>query len=196
MAYLWPGLPHLWVEGSWAGLVLAIGFTALANLAIVSTFIWPELLEPRERWVGGVALAALWLAALWETRGELRRQAAKRRAEAQEVPDPDTERQAEADRRFMVAQRQYLSGDWTQTERTLLELIKANKQDVEAQLLLATVWRHLGRTRHAERRLRKLARLEMATPWAYEIERELDAVSQLDTMAESSDAARVPPEAA
>lgn len=196
MAYLWPGLPHLWVEGSWAGLVLAIGFTALVNLAIVNLFVWPELLEVRAKWVGGGALVALWLAALWETRGELRRQAAKRRAQAEEGPDPDAERQAEADRQFMAAQRLYLAGDWTQTERKLLELIKANKQDVEAQLLLATVWRHLGRTRHAERRLRKLARLEIATPWAYEIERELQLVSQLDTAAQASNQVQLPPEAA
>ncbi|MCO6046837.1 hypothetical protein NG895_23305 [Aeoliella sp. ICT_H6.2] len=177
LAYLWPGLPHLWVEGSWAGLALAIGFTALVNLAIVNLFIWPELMEPRAKWVGGAALFALWVAALWETRGELRRQAERRRAAEEDRPDPETEQlalqQAEADQQLMAAQRSYLAGDWIAAERTLLELIKVNKHDIEAQLLLATLWRHLGRTRHAVRRLGRIARLDAAAPWRFEIEQEL-----------------------
>ena len=178
LAYLWPGLPHLWVEGSWAGLALAIGFTALVNLAIVNLFIWPELMEPRAKWVGGAALLALWIAALWETRGELRRQAERRRAAEEDRPDPEAQRQAaqqaEADRQLMAAQRSYLAGDWTRAERTLLELIKVNKHDIEAQLLLATLWRHLGRTRHAVRRLGRIARLDAAAPWRFEIQQELE----------------------
>lgn len=171
----------MWVEGSWAGLALAIGFTALANLAIVNLFIWPELLEPRAKWVGGVALAVLWLAAIWETRGELRRQSQRRRAEREDRVDPDSERQAEqqaeADRQLVAAQRLYLAGDWVETERLLLELTRTHKQDIESQLLLATVWRHLGRTRHAARRLRRLANLDAAASWRFEIERELALIA-------------------
>ncbi len=185
LAYLWPGLPHLWVEGSWAGLALAIGFTALVNLAIVNLFIWPELMEPRAKWVGGAALLALWIAALWETRGELRRQAERRKAAEEDRPDPQAERlakqQAEADQQLMAAQRSYLAGDWIAAERTLLELIKVNKNDIEAQLLLATLWRHLGRNRHAVRRLGRIARLDAATSWQYEIEQELNFATATPT---------------
>lgn len=147
------------------------------NLAIVTLFIWPELVEPRAKWVGGAALLVLWVAALWETRGELRRQAERRRAAEEDRPDPEAERlalqQAEADRQLMAAQRSYLAGDWIAAERTLLELIKVNKHDIEAQLLLATLWRHLGRNRHAVRRLARMARLDAAAPWRFEIEQEL-----------------------
>ena len=190
IAYLWPGLAHLWVEGSWAGLALAIGFTALVNLAIVNLFIWPELLDVRAKWVGGVALLLLWLAALWETRGELRRQAERRRAESEGTLDPETERleqlQAEADRQLMTAQRQYLAGDWVEAERTLVELVRNHKQDIEAHLMLATLWRHLGRTTQAKRRLHKIARLEAADPWRFEIENEL-AILQTDQTNRSED---------
>lgn len=159
-------------------MALAIGFTVLVNLAIVNLLIWPELMEARAKWVGGVALVALWMAALWETRGELRRQAERRRAEREDRIDPAIEReaveQAQADRQLMAAQRAYLAGDWVETERLLLELIKTSKQDIEAQLLLATVWRHLGRTRHATRRLRRIAKLDAAERWRFEIARELE----------------------
>lgn len=181
MAYLWPGLPHLWVEGSWAGLILAIGFTALVNLAIVNLFIWPELLSPKAKWVGGAALAVLWLAALWETRGELRRQAERRQAELDNRIDPEAQReqqiQAEADRQLMAAQQRYLCGDWLAAERLLLDLLKADKHDIEANLLLATVWRHLGRPSHALRRLKRIARLEAADRWRFEMEQELSKLA-------------------
>jgi hypothetical protein len=191
LAYLWPGLPHLWVEGSWAGLALAIGFTALVNLAIVNLFIWPELLEPRAKWVGGAALLVLWLAALWETHGELRRQAERRRAEREERPDPETERlagqQADADRQLVAAQRAYLAGDWAGAERLLLELTKTHNEDIEAHLLLATLWRHLGRSRYASRRLKRIARLDAARAWRYEIERELELSAQPDVPMDSDE---------
>ncbi len=151
------------------------------NLAIVHLFIWPELMEPRAKWVGGVALAVLWLAALWETRGELRRQADRRRAERAGQIDPaeqhEAEQQAESDRQLAAVQRLYLGGDWVETERKLLELTKTNPQDIEAQLLLATVWRHLGRTRHAARRLRRIAKLDAAASWRFEIGRELEFIA-------------------
>lgn len=160
---------------------------ALVNLAIVNLFIWPELLEPRAKWVGGAALAVLWLAALWETRGELRRQAKRRQAELEDRVDPETEReqqqQADADRRLMAAQQRYLCGDWLAAERLLLELLKSNKHDIEGNLLLANVWRHLGRPKHAARRLKRIARLEAADRWRFEIEQELEKLAALETLA-------------
>jgi tetratricopeptide (TPR) repeat protein len=173
-AYMWPGLPHLWVNGSWAGLVLAIGFAVLLNLAIVGTFVWPELLPARARWIGGGLLAVLWLAALWETRGELRRQAARRDGESPLPQDvADAERQAEVDRLFIAAQASYLASDWAEAEKILLDALRLERDDIECQLLLATMWRHSGRKNEAIRRLRRLSRLDAATGWQFEIQREL-----------------------
>ena len=173
-AYLWPGLPHLWVDGSWAGLVLAVGFAGLLNVAILGTFVWPELLPARFRLIGGGVLALLWIAALWETRGELRRQGARRAADGQAPEDEaDARRQEEIDRLFVAAQTRYLAGDWAETEQLLLDTLRLDGDDVECQLLLATMWRHTGRPREARRRLRRLSRLDAAAPWQFEIDREL-----------------------
>ena len=32
--YLWPGLSLIWRDGSWLGLAIAVGFTALAELGL------------------------------------------------------------------------------------------------------------------------------------------------------------------
>jgi len=49
---------------------------------------------------------------------------------------------------------------------------------VEAAFLLATIWRRRGRLDAAEKLLRNLARLDVAHPWLWEIERELVRVAQ------------------
>lgn len=144
---------------------------------MLNLVIWPELLTSQAKWVGGAALAGLWLAALVETRGELKRQAERRKAEAENRADPLELQQAEIeqqhDSQLAAAQRLYLAGDWVGTERTLLPLTKTNKQDIEAHLLLATVWRRQGREKEAARRLQWLTRLEAAARWRFEIESEL-----------------------
>ncbi len=174
-AYLWPGLPHLWVDGSWAGLALAIAFAALLNLGILGTFVWPELFPPRARLVGAGVLALLWTAALWETRGELRRQAARRDPEN---PTPDEMAQdqqtKEIARLFCEAQTSYLAGDWAATEQLLLDILRIDRDDIECQLMLATLWRRMGRSTDALRRLRRISRLDAALPWQFEIHREIE----------------------
>ena len=152
------------------------------NLAIVNLLIWPEMLDTKAKWVGGAALAILWLAALLETRGELRRQAERRRAENENRVDPETLRQAElakqCDLQLAEAQQLYLAGEWIETERALLKLTKTNKDDIEAHLLLATVWRRMDRCRDAVRRLTWLGRLDAAAKWRFEIEQELERASK------------------
>ena len=81
IAYLWPGLPHLWIRGSVAGLSLALAFSVLLNVLILATLVWPEWLDLRLTFGCGLCAAVLWLAALWETRRELRRIAEARLAE-------------------------------------------------------------------------------------------------------------------
>ncbi len=175
-AYLWPGLPHLWLRGSWAGLALAVGFAVLLNVTAVSTWVYPEWLAPRLKLACGGATLLVWIVALVETRGELRRLSQRREAEsAGTTPREEAveqQRADEADRRFVDAQQNYLRGDWIGTERLLLELLRGRPEDVEARLLLATVWRRQNRRREAAGQLRKLDRMEAAGAWRMEIETE------------------------
>lgn len=191
--YLWPGLAHLWCAGSWAGLALAIGFTALLNVLIVSTAVWPEWLAPRVRVACGLVTLGLWLAAVWETRRELRRVAATRVATDPGAGAPDTaspddhprhdpalqelsrqERsQQENDELLRSAQACYLRGEWAQAEDAVRRLLRRDRDDTEGQLLLASVFRRSGRVEPARRRLEKLKLREDAERWRPEIDREL-----------------------
>ncbi|QDU87876.1 hypothetical protein Pla175_12430 [Pirellulimonas nuda] len=174
--YLWPGLPHLWLRGSWAGLALAIGFTVLLNVTAVSIWVYPEWLAPRLKLACSGATLLVWVVALVETRGELRRLSERREAEsAGTTPREEAvarQRAEEADRRFADAQQDYLRGDWIAAERLLLELLRCRPEDVEGRLLLATVWRRQNRRREAAGQLRKLDRMEAAGGWRMEIENE------------------------
>ena len=165
-AYLWPGLVHLWVRGSWAGLALAIGFTALANLLAATALVWNEWLPPRVRWMGALALAVIWVAAWVEARADWRRWLSEW-SEGESLPAVDAAQLS--DEWFRDAQRAYLAGDWVLAEKTLLRLLKQDSRDAEARLMLATLWRHEGRTDEASRELDRLERLETAAAWDYEI---------------------------
>lgn len=183
-AYLWPGLPHLWISGSWAGLTLALSFTILLNVLMVTTLVWTEWLPRRVQLACGAVLGVIWIAALVETRLELRRLAA-RRGEDREgdarwpggIGEPVEADQRQADGLLRQAQAAYLSGDWLAAERTLLELLRVSRRDVEGQLLLATLWRHCGRLTEAECQLDRLDRLEDAACWEFEISRERELIA-------------------
>lgn len=171
-AYLWPGLPHLWVRGSWVGLVLAVGFTALANFLLASSLVWSEWLPVRIRWIGLAVLTAIWMLAWAEARADWRRWLAQWSVDG-ELSAPERAEQLLAD-----AQQSYLAGDWVVAEQTLRHLLRSEPRDVEARLMLATMWRHQGRWPEAEEYLGKLERAEASAPWAFEILRERQLLEQ------------------
>ena len=51
---LWPGLPQLYLRGSWSALAVAVGAAALLDLALLCSFGWSELVAPDLR-------VAIWL---------------------------------------------------------------------------------------------------------------------------------------
>jgi hypothetical protein len=171
-AYLWPGLPQVWLRGSWAGLALAIGFTAIANVLLVATLVWDEWLPGQARSVGLAGLGVIWVLAALEGRAEWRRLLAEWSSDAQTEPGPDPR----SDQQFSLAQVAYLAGDWVSAERTLLELVRRDSRDAEARLMLATLWRHEGRWDAAVEQLDRLERLETAAPWTNEIKRERERI--------------------
>jgi tetratricopeptide (TPR) repeat protein len=173
-------LPHLWVRGSLAGLTLALAFSVLLNVLVLATLVWPAWLESRLKFACAGTAVALWLAALWETRGELRRLAAERqKADDAEPAETDRTTTVPNDSLLREAQTSYLRGDWLTAERRLREAIRRDRDDFEARFWLVSVLRTAGRHRHAERLLRRVERLDAATAWRHEIADERQRLNQL-----------------
>lgn len=196
-AYLWPGLPHLWVRGSLAGLTLALAFSVLLNVLILATLVWPAWLETRLKFACAATAVVLWLAALWETRGELRRLAAEREAAEnaanQEIEPPTA---TPNDTLLSEAQTSYLCGDWLTAERRLREAIRRDRDDFEARFWLVSVLRSAGRHRHAERLLRRVERLDAAAAWRHEIADERSRLARLAQPTEEDEEPTILPLAA
>jgi len=164
----------VWLRGSWVGLLLAVGFTAIGNVLLAATLVWDEWLPARGRWIGLAGLAVIWVVAWIEGRAEWRRLIAQWKEgadEADNYSDPVREQG------YREAQTAYLAGDWVSAERRLLELLRYDARDAEARLLLATLWRHENRHDAALRELDVLERLETAAPWAFEIARERERIA-------------------
>ncbi|MCA9248258.1 MAG: tetratricopeptide repeat protein [Planctomycetales bacterium] len=172
----WPGLPQLWLQGSWAGLALAIGFSALANVLLLGSFVWTEWLSQQVLWGGWTALVLIWGASWfftekWEqlfaasqiTRAELR------------------------DRVYREAQVEYLQGNWRDAELKLNRLLSECVKDVDARLMLATLKRRTGRLSEAREHLDLLQRCEASAKWRQEIEVEFAKIQRLVNESKSSE---------
>ncbi len=163
-AYLWPGLPQLGVRGDGSALALAVGTACLLNLALLSTFVWTELLAADLR-------TGLWVAVVgsWGVAAGLSALAARRRGPQQERSTGDE---------FTEALGYYLKGDWLGAQRTLAGLLRRNADDVEARLMLATLLRHTDRLPEAREQLDRLSRTEGAENWKLEIQRERELLAE------------------
>ena len=164
---LWPGLAPLWLRGSGRGLAAAAAFGGLLNFALISTFVWPQLLS---RGLAPWALpAAAWVLVLlfWMVAA---RSAAKFLAEESARRTPPDE---DANRLLVRAQTEYLKGHLSQAERLLTQLLETHPGDAESRLLLATLCRRGGRKGEAEQQLRELIDLPQAAAWRMEIANEL-----------------------
>jgi hypothetical protein len=73
---------------------------------------------------------------------------------------------------FVQAQGEYLRGHWYEAESLLRKLLRKSPGDIEAHLLLATLYRHTRRGDEMRDRLRRLERLDGAQQWRWEVDRE------------------------
>ncbi|TWU21926.1 hypothetical protein [Bythopirellula polymerisocia] len=188
IACFYPGLPQLWNRGSWVGLVVAVGFTALANTLLLATCVYDEWIPPQHILGGTIALAVVWLFSLWRSRVDLRRSGNQEIASQMPHDESATSVAVALGRQvreqlFIDAQRVYLAGDWVATEQLLLKLLKEDARDVQGRLMLATLWRRQGRYSEALRQLDKLARLEAADEWQYEIAAERQEINERQELA-------------
>jgi len=77
------------------------------------------------------------------------------------------------------AQGEYLRGDWYGTERILQKLLRGEPHDIEARLLLATLFRRTQRFDEARSELRRIQKTKVAERWQAELVREWHAIDRL-----------------
>ncbi len=135
---------------------LAVGFAVLVNLALAATIIWDELLASDVRRITWGAVAVVWagsaIASCFWDRRDLPGDVAS-----------DT---------YCEAMEHYLKGNWFEAERNLGGVLHDNPHDLDAHLMLATLFRHTSRFEEAAKQLSRLQRLEGCEKWALEIGRE------------------------
>lgn len=172
IVYFWPGLPQLWIRGSWSGLVVAAAAAVLLSWTLLGSFLWSELIDPQVRRALWASLVVVWVAAaVWSVVWD-RWPVAGRQTDGH----AGTFQQAVAD---------YLKGNWFQAQRSLAVLLRRNAGDLDARLMLATLLRHTGRLDEAEKQLDVLARCEGAEKWDLEIRRERELLSEADSEADA-----------
>ena len=159
IACFWPGLAAAWYRGNTTSLAIAIFSTWGVAILLLATFVWPQwisLLALRCLWVLAVAV---WFAAAIHSQWHF--------AQLMQVSKP-----LEAKDNFLLAQTDYLAGNWFEAEAKLLQILHDFPRDAESQLLLVGVLRHTRRFKPALRRLAHLETLDSATRWRHEIVRE------------------------
>ena len=164
LTLLWPGLPWLWLRGSAAGLVLALAFGLAVDMAVVTTWIWTELVDFRLCMGLWAATAAVWFIATAS-------------AVTAFPPPIQSGRDAAVDGLFVKARDAYLARDWLTAENTLRAVLDLAPTDGEAQLLLATLLRRVGRFDEATASLKALSHSDSGGPWRTAIAREFERIA-------------------
>lgn len=156
----WPGLLRLWVYGDFSSLFVAAGFALLLNLAMLSTFVWPQWLGNAFPMVAWPILVLVWIASWFVSQRTLN-----------ESTEPGHSGDETSDALFIAAQTEYLKGNWTEAEALLMRQLRFRPRDIEARLLLATLYRHTERFDAAIEQLNQLTRFDHASRWQDEMDR-------------------------
>jgi hypothetical protein len=171
---IWPGLARLWLRGEVGGLLTAVAFALLLNFALVTTFVWPQLVSRQlPEWL---VPAMAWIAVVWFWVVGLR--AGVRIAQA--LAKSQVPADAESTTLLRQAQLDYLKGHLIEAERGLTTLLSRTAGDVEAWLLLASVQRRTRRPAEARQSLAKLAELSGSAVWADDVQQELAKIQVLE----------------
>jgi hypothetical protein len=161
----WPGLPQLWLQGQWFGLMAAMGFAVLLNFALMATFVWPELSRTIYPVLGWLVVGVVWISSTWfSLRNRSRELVASEDDEGVDL--------------YPQAQSEYLQGHWFEAETLLQTLLRRNDHDLEAHLLLATMYRHTSRLTEAKRQLNLFQSLDGWEHWQMEVLRERELLEE------------------
>jgi hypothetical protein len=184
---LWPGLTQLWLRGSLHGLVTAVCFAAALNLAVVISFVYPEIFGARiPLWV---APCAVWFLVLLLWIGGWRKSCQL----LMEWFPPKQPTDAATEALLCQAQAEYLKGHWQQAEQLVDKLLARRSRDVEGRLLKVAVLQRVGQFGAARQELKDLSQLEAAGRWQFEIARELELLAvREESQEEESDVIAFP----
>ncbi len=172
----WPGLSRLWLRGHWSSLLMAVGFSVLLNLALVSTFLWPTSLGEMFPLVAWPMIMVVWSASAWV--------ACKTLPDVMAVGRQPQQNQGETtDTLFNQAQREYLKGHWTEAESILNRRLEFEPRDMESRLLYATMLRHMRRLDDARSELNLLRKFDESVQWEFEIRREWQLIDLIEQAA-------------
>ena len=169
----WPGLARLWTKGRWPSLWIAIGFSLLVNLALISTFIWPQLLGENFPFLGWPLIFVVWISSAWVAYRSLPELLSV--GSAPDDVDPES-----CDTLFIRAQGEYLKGNWTEAKELLVQQIEKNSRDIQSRLLLATMFRHTRCMKEAREQLVELKKFDESTHWDFEIQRERQLIELIE----------------
>ena len=171
----WPGLAELWFRGRWSGLIVAVTFGALLNLALAVSFVWPDLAAPLAVLLGWIVVVSIWCVSARRT---------IRRLPELYGNHPDAARE----NLFLQAQGEYLKGHWLEAETVLLRLLGGHPRDIEARLMLATTYRHSRQVGAANKQLEILSKTDGAEAWAVEIATEEKLLQRITSQDEQQQA--------
>ncbi len=161
--FLWPGSTGAVYYGLWSQLFIALIYGAVLQTLLVSNFYWLDFMPHFAR-VGSYVFLAL-------THLTLSAIAASKLKKYERTKNYDAQ-----GRYFLEAQTHYLRGNWFETECCLKSVLKKNPYDVDALLMMATLFRHTERFEDARRTLRELEKLEDSDFWREEIALEKAAI--------------------
>jgi hypothetical protein len=152
-------------------LLTAVGFAVLFNGALVCTFAWPHWLPAWVTFTVWSVTSAVWVGSTWY--------------ELRSFPRIHSRSDAAGDALFAKAQQEYLNRNWFEAESLLQQVLKDNRDDVDAHLMLATLYRHTERVEEADDCLCRLERMERAGKWSLEIARERNLLVELGSKPET-----------
>jgi hypothetical protein len=80
---------------------------------------------------------------------------------------------------FIQAQHEYLRGHWGEAQTLLNRQIDQHPRDIEARLLLATLFRHSRKLDQSIQQLKEIKRFDEAVEWNFECKREEELIREI-----------------
>ncbi len=171
---LWPGMAELWWRGRLSAIPTAVAFTAALNTLLVMRYLYPEWLSSGlvrlAFWIG----TAVWLFFVIRNVRELPALIMPRSVSK----EPD---------QFPRARQAYLSGNWSEAEGLLTDLLAIEPRDPPSLLLLCGVYRQTNRLEAASQMMAQMRLLEVADAWWLEVAAEQQRIDRQTGAQASSD---------